>query len=313
MDGSASSRDFRAPGPVSAEGETSDRLRRHVEVLGREIGERNVFRPGALRAAEDYISACFADAGLEVRPQAYPCHGEEVRNLEVVLPGRSPTADAMVIGAHYDSVYGSPGANDNGSGVAVLLELARLLAVQTLARELRMVAFVNEEPPFFRSKLMGSMVYARACRDRRDQLAGMVSLETVGYYSDAPASQRYPPPLSLFYPSTASFVAIVGNLRSAGLVRRLLTAYRHHATLPAQGAALPSLIPGIGWSDQWAFWRMGFRAVMVTDTAFYRYRHYHTADDTPDKLDYQRTARLTSGLAHAIQELAGIEPGASDD
>jgi len=287
----------------------ADRLRRHVERLAGDIGERNLFRLRALHAAEDYIASCWGEAGLEVCPQAYLCQGEEVRNLEVVLPGQRPASAAILVGAHYDSVYGSPGANDNGSGVAVLLELARLLSGERLGRSLRLVAFVNEEPPFFRTGLMGSLVYARACRARGDALAAMLCLETVGCYSDAPRSQAYPPPLRFFYPSTASFIALVGNLRSAGLVRRLLAAYRRHARLPAEGAALPSLVPGIGWSDQWAFWKNGYRAVMVTDTAFYRYRHYHTAEDTPDKLDYPRMALLTSGLAAAIRELANVPAG----
>ncbi|MEA3275961.1 MAG: M28 family peptidase, partial [Pseudomonadota bacterium] len=199
---------------------------------------------------------------------------------------------------------GSPGANDNGSGVAAVLELARLLAGRALARTVRFVAFVNEEPPFSYTPEMGSLVHARAARDRGDRIQAMLSLETIGHYSDRPGSQRYPYPLSLFYPDTADFIGFVGNLGSRQLVRSAVQSFRRHAFFPSEGAAVPAWVKGVGWSDHWSFWQAGYPAIMVTDTAFFRYAHYHSAGDTPEKIDYARTARVVEGLASVIADFA---------
>ena len=285
--------------------EVRENLVRHVQVLASEIGERNVFRRDGLRATERYITGVLEDDGYSVNEQTFPCDGQELRNLEAVILGADDDAETVVVGAHYDTVSGSPGANDNGSGVAALLELARLLRADTPRRAVRLVAFVNEEPPFFRTGMMGSLVYARRCRERRDRVSAMLSLETIGSYSDAPGSQSYPPLLSFFYPAAGDFIAFVSNLRSRRLLRRVVRAFRSDTRFPSEGAALPSWVPGVGWSDQWSFWREGYPAVMVTDTAFHRYRHYHTPWDTADKLDYDRTARVVMGLAAVVRDLAG--------
>ena len=181
--------------PLSgAEAELRDRLARHVAVLAGEIGERNLWRHEALEASADYIESSFQAAGYRVASQHYVVHGKTVRNLEATLPGIARSAEIVVIGAHYDSVAGSPGANDNASGVAALLEIARLLAREQPARSVRFVAFVNEEPPFFYTREMGSRVYARRARERGDNIVAMLSLETIGYYTDATGSQHYPFP-----------------------------------------------------------------------------------------------------------------------
>ena len=196
------------------------------------------------------------------------------------------------------------GANDNASGVAVLLALARALSPEKAARTLRFVAFANEEPPHFQNESMGSWAYALSCQQRGDDIVAMISLETMGYYSDEEDSQSYPFPMSAAYPSTGSFIGFVGNVASRHLVRRVVGSFREHAAFPSEGAALPSWIPGVGWSDHWSFWQAGYRAIMVTDTAPFRYPHYHTEQDTPDKLDYERLARVTLGLEKVIRELA---------
>ncbi|MCI0506731.1 MAG: M28 family peptidase, partial [Gammaproteobacteria bacterium] len=188
------------------------------------------------------------------------------------------------VGAHYDSVTGSPGANDNGSGIAALLELFGLFTHEHPATTIRFVAFVNEEPPFFYWNNMGSMIYARQMKQRKENIRYMISLETIGYYSSEPNSQHYPPFLKHFYPHTADFIAFVSNLGSRRVMLRAVKAFRATSNFPAQHLASPAIVPGVSWSDHLSFWREGYKAFMITDTAFYRYPYYHTSQDTPDKL-----------------------------
>jgi Zn-dependent M28 family amino/carboxypeptidase len=281
------------------------RLARHVDRLAGEIGERNLWRPGALEEAARYVETEFAELKLPVELQTYDVEpwGRAVRNVGAELGGASRPDEIVVIGAHYDSVLGCPGANDNATGVAALIELARAAAVRRPARTLRFVGFVNEEPPFFQTPDMGSLRYARRARERGERIAAMISLETIGYYTDAANSQQYPFPFSLFYPSTGDFIAFVANLRSRALLHQAIGSFRRHARFPSEGAAAPAGIAGIGWSDHWAFWQQGYPALMITDTALFRYPHYHTALDMPDKIDYPRMARLVAGLAHVVDDL----------
>lgn len=279
-------------------------LRRHIETLAVGIGERNVWRYGALNETADYIAAELSKAGYRPERQTYEVSKLPVSNLEGVLPGTARREESVVVGAHYDTVAGSPGANDNGTGVAAMLELARRFASRPQPRTLRFVAFVNEEPPFFRTAQMGSVVYATAARARGERIAGMLSLETMGYYSDAPGSQQYPAPVGFLYPDTGNFIGFVSNVRSARLLRRARRAFRQRTTFPVQAAALPAAVPGVGWSDQWAFWQAGYPAIMVTDTAPYRYPWYHTAEDTPDKISTAALADVVDGLERVVSVLA---------
>ncbi|MDN3556850.1 M28 family peptidase [Halomonas maura] len=293
------------PPSLDAQGEAlRGRLRTHVRALAEEIGERHVWRPEALRAAADYIEQAFRDAGLEPRRLPVPRGGQAFHNLEVRLPGRGSTDETLVVGAHYDTVRGTSGADDNASGVAVLLELARRLQGAELEREIRLVAFVNEEAPHFGSDAMGSLSYAREARARGDTIVGMLSLEMLGHYTDAPGSQAYPPLLGLIYPDRGNFVACVGNLRSRRLVRRVTGAFRRHAEIPSEGLAAPELLRDIFRSDHWAFWEMGWPAMMLTDTANFRNPHYHGPGDTWNRLDYASMARLTPALADTLTQLA---------
>lgn len=232
--------------PLSgAEIELRERLAKHVSILAGEIGERNLWRYAALEASADYIEKTLQAMGYQVAAQHYTVNGKTVRNLEAVLPGVAAPGEVVVIGAHYDSVAGSPGANDNASGVAALLEIARLLARQQPARSVRFVAFVNEEPPFFYTPDMGSRVYARRARERGDNIVAMLSLETIGYYTDARDSQHYPLLFSPFYPDTANFIAFVGNLASRDLVKSCLVSFRGRTAFPAEGLAAPGWMAGI--------------------------------------------------------------------
>jgi hypothetical protein len=291
-------------GPLTSKDvDLRDELKADVQRLAGEIGERNMWRYPQLNAAADFVENSFSGARLRPRRDSYELHGQACHNIEVEIPGTRP--DVVLIGAHYDSVFGSPGANDNGSGVAALLALARRFAGKSPQHTLRFVAFVNEEPPFFLSGEMGSFVYASRCKARGDQISTMISLETIGYFSDAPHSQTYPAPgLGMFYPKVGNFIGFVGDVRSRALLRRMIALFRKHAKIPSEGAALPAFIPGVSWSDQWSFWRHGYPGIMITDTAPFRYPHYHSSTDTPDKLDYDRFTLVVSGMEQVIEELA---------
>ncbi len=296
-----------APAPAAAPGagDLATRLRAHVQALAGDIGERNLFVPGSLERAAAYIRSQWQAQGYAVAAHPYTARGREAANLEATLPGAEDSEAVLLIGAHYDSVRGSPGANDNASGVAALLELSRLLAAGPApACSVRFVAFVNEEPPFFKTRQMGSRIYARGVRERGDRLHGVVVLETIGYYRDEPGTQRYPPLVGLFYPERANFIGFVSNLGSHALLRRAAVAFRAHSEFPLERAALPAFVPGVDWSDHGSFWRHGYDAIMVTDTAPYRYPYYHSRRDTPDKVDYASLARVTEGLHRMILALA---------
>ncbi|MDE2180752.1 MAG: M28 family peptidase [candidate division NC10 bacterium] len=282
----------------------AQRLRAHVEHLAGQIGERNVSRPEALRAAADYIEAEWRRQGYQVIPHWYGLSGTQWANLEVTRPGNARPAEILLIGAHYDSVMGSPGANDNASGVAALLELSRLFADIVPALTVRFVAFVNEEPPFFLTRRQGSVVYAKAARARGDAIRLMVSLETMGCYRDERGSQHYPPLFGFFYPNRANFISFVSDFRSRALMYRAAQTFRRNSDFPLEHVATFRFIPGVAWSDHWSFWRQGYRALMVTDTAFYRYPYYHTSQDTPEKLAYPAFTRVTAGLAETFAALA---------
>lgn len=279
-----------------------DRMGAGIEHLAGAIGERNVDHPDALVRAADWIKSEFAEAGFAPQEWPYQVGSVTCTNIEVNHPGT--TGDIVLVGAHYDSAQGTPGANDNGSGVVALLALARELHGRTFARSIRFVAFANEEPPHFRTADMGSRVYAHDARTRGDRITAMLSLETMGSYFQEDHTQKYPFPLSLVYPSQGNFIAFVGNVASRELVRRAVGTFRQRGAFPSEGAALPGSIPGVGWSDHESFWHQGYPAVMVTDTAPFRYPHYHLATDTPDKVDYESLSRVVSGLVHVVEDLA---------
>lgn len=323
------------PPLAEAERDLLRRLEGHVTALADGIGERNVWRRGSLAEAADFIQTTLEGYGYDVGRRPYAATRDEVRriigrfgitagplgravdalsdeitfvNLEAVHPGSSRADEIVVVAAHYDTVPLSPGANDNGSGVAAVLELARLLKGRALRRTVRFVLFANEEPPFFETELMGSRVYARAVRASGDDVRAMFSIETIGYYSLEPGSQSYPFPLGLFYPDAGNFIGFVGNVGSRRLVRESIAAFRRHARFPSEGLVAPALVPGVDWSDHASFWREGYPAVMITDTAPYRYPHYHSASDRPARIDYPSFARVVAGLEKMLIEISDGGP-----
>jgi len=278
-----------------------------VEVLAAQIGERNIWHYKNLTAAADFIQSSLEKAGYTVGRQDFEVEGEVCSNIEVEIGGTKQPEQIVIVGAHYDSVFGSPGANDNASAVATAMVLARRLAGKKLGCTLRFVFFVNEEPPFFQTERMGSLVYARRCKERNENIVAMLSLETIGYYSDQPNSQRYVFPFNLVYPSVGNFLAFISNVASRDLLHRTVASFRTNCKFPSQGGAIPEFVPGIAWSDQWSFWKQGYQAIMVTDTAPFRYPYYHSSDDTPDKLNYDHLARISTGLQLLITELVKSE------
>jgi Zn-dependent M28 family amino/carboxypeptidase len=290
--------------PTEAERAMEELLRAHVQVLAGDIGVRNHVEYRNLEAAAVWIAQCFKEYGYEVEWQEIRGeHENVVWNLQAVLRGSDSPEEAIVIGAHYDSAPESPGANDNGSGVAALLALAQLYAGRRPRRTLRFVAFANEETPYFQTSLMGSVLYANQCRQRGDRIRLMICLETIGYYSQAPHTQTYPFPLQFFYPDTANFVAFVGNLKSREELAEATRAFRDATDFPCLSGAVPKWIPGVSASDHWAFWRNNYPAIMITDTANFRYLQFHSVDDTPDKLSYPEFARVVMGISGMIDRL----------
>ncbi len=293
---------FEGPAPPlnAQQTELRERLHRHVHTLSGEIGVRNMSHPEQLQRARVYILKQWKDMGFTPSERTFSVDERSVANLEVEIRGKKDPGEIIVIGAHYDTVM-SPGADDNASGVAGLLELSREFSDQTPDRTVRFVAFVNEEPPFYRDEeKMGSRVYARRARERNESIRAMISLEMLGYYSSEDGSQDYPFPLSLIYPSTGDFIGFVSNFSSRHLLRRTLREFRQEATIPSEGGAPPGWVPGVGWSDHWSFWQEGYAAMMVTDTAVFRNPHYHRSTDRPDTLDYTAMSRVVDGLKPVV-------------
>lgn len=296
--------------PLSAkERELRDSLRNDLGHLAGAIGERNVGKHAKLVEAEQWIEKSLAQAGYTTSRQTVSVKGRDCHNIWVELKGSDHPEQIVVVGAHYDTVPNCPGANDNGSGVVAMLALARAMADAKPARTVQFVAFVNEEAPYFQTDEMGSLVYARELKKQKAKVVAMLSLETIGYFTDSADSQHYPPPMGQYYPSVGNFIGFVSNPGSAELLQKCVGAFRTHARFPSEGGAVPEGLPGVSWSDHSSFWQMGWPAIMVTDTAPFRYPHYHQPSDTPDKVDFDRLTRVVLGLEAVVRELVG--PGQS--
>ncbi|HEY0367364.1 MAG TPA: M28 family peptidase [Pyrinomonadaceae bacterium] len=279
------------------------RLEAHVRKLSIELGPRDAGHIENLDRVAAYIRDEFSQTTAHVSEQVYRVQGETYRNVVAYYGPESE--ERIIVGAHYDTAGPLPGADDNASGVAGLIELARLLGGQQPPLRVELVAFSLEEPPYFRTTGMGSSVHAESLRNQNVQVRAMFSLEMIGCFSDTPNSQFFPVGvLSAFYPSTGNFIAVVGRMSDGLLVRRTKSAMRNAAPLPVYSINAPRFLPGVDFSDQVNYWHAGYNAVMITDTAFYRNRNYHTAQDTAEKLDYKRMAMVVEGVYAAVTELA---------
>lgn len=291
--------------PLTAEqSEIRDHLASDVNYLSVTIGERSMERPGSLEKADAYIRERLQLAGYTAKELSYQVGSNQVKNIEAMLDRQQSPTETVVVGAHYDSVAGTVGADDNATGVAATLELARLLQRSSLRRTVRFVFFVNEEPPYFQTENMGSWQYARELRRDDLRVTAMISLETIGFYSDAANSQKYPAVLGLFYPNRGNFIGFVGNSKSRDLVRKSVRTFRETTQFPSEGIAAPPDLPGVGWSDQWSFWQQNYPAIMITDTAVFRYPYYHTENDSIGKVDFGKAARIVEGVRRVIEALA---------
>ena len=295
------------PPITEGEKELAARLEAHVRAVASE--PHNLEHPEALERSARYIETVLTGFGYRTQSQVFTAAGRQVRNIEAVIEPRRPDARTLVVGAHYDSYHDAPGANDNGSGTAAAIELARMLAGLNGKSDLRIrfVLFVNEEPPFFKTGQMGSLVYAKRLKASGEPVLGMISLETMGFYSEAQHSQKYPWPLSMLYPGKGDFVAFVALTSSRSFLRRAVGDFRDVAPFPSIGGTAPGFVQGIDWSDHWAFEQQDMPALMVTDTAPFRYAHYHGPADTLDKVDHERLARVVSGLEKMIRRWASSE------
>ncbi len=278
------------------------RLERIVNVLARDIGPRSWQQRDRLDRAAGFIAGEFQAAGYGPRDQEFLFRGELFRNVIAELPGTGPSAQSLVIGAHYDTVETTPGADDNASGVACLLELARMLSGMRLKGTVRFAAFVLEEPPAYRTEGMGSYHYAESLKESGIPIHGMICLEMVGYFNDRPGSQSYPLPFfRLTYPSAGNYISFVGNVKSRDFTRSMARAFQSGTDLRVVTLNAPAVVVGIDFSDHWSFNKFGYDALMVTDTAFYRNPHYHSGSDKPETLDYGRMAKVVEGLAAAVE------------
>lgn len=293
------------PGLTEVEPSMVKRLKDHVYRLSEEIGDRSVFNYGNLEDAADYISEQFRLLGYQVDFQTYAVSGTPVKNIIASRKGRTNPRETVIVGAHYDTCF-NPGADDNASAVAGLLELARCLAGETPERTLKFIAFVNEEPPFFQTENMGSFVFAREAKAKGEKIKAAIILESIGYYSDKPNSQRYPLLFGPFYPNKGNFLAVVGTFHWRWLVKKIVSTFRKHSQFPIESVTTFGFIPGVDFSDHWSFWKEGYPAVMITDTAFYRNPHYHASTDTHEKLNYENIAGFIRGLSFAVKELGRI-------
>jgi len=290
--------------PLSADSQQRrDRLSEHVRVLATVIGERQAGTPAKLAQAADYIEKQFSDYGYVPKQEIISDKG--YRNIVVDLYGKQSRDKILLIGAHYDTTWMSPGADDNASGVAALLEIARSLRQKDLPITIRFVAFTNEEFPMYGTPNMGSLYHAQHAQTQNENIVGMFSLEMLGYFSDQPRSQHYPRVIRSFYPQQGNFIAFVSNIVSRSLLLDAITAFRDHARFPSQGLAAPQwLVPGVRRSDQASFWAHGYQGVMITDTADYRNYGYHNVTDTHDSLDYDRLTIVVEGIMAMLETLA---------
>ncbi len=283
----------------------SEEIKKWVEFLAGQIGPRPYSNPGLLEKISRKLAGHFEKCGFSVQLQ--PFEFKKSLYYNVIARKKDGTGSKnrplVVVGAHYDSVRGSPGADDNASGVAGLLEIARVLGPKA-PPNLRLIAFALEEPPVFRTHNMGSYVYAKSLKKAKIPVRGMICLEMLGYYSDRPKSQNFPLFfMEKFYPDTGNFIALAGSIKSSSWTQEVKKAFKLGTDLPVESLNAPAIVIGIDLSDHWSFNRMGYPAVMVTDTAFYRNPNYHRATDLPQSLDYKRTAKAVDGVLRAVWEL----------
>lgn len=279
-----------------------DRLRGHVVAISRNFHPRESQHPENLDRCADYISTHLENAGATVEMQAYTAYGSEYRNVIGRFGVGKPKK--IIVGAHYDACGDTPGADDNASGVAGLLELARMIAADPPDAEVELVAYTLEEPPFFGGPEMGSAIHAAGVAPEKDRIIGVIVLEMIGYFNDEPGSQDYPVPiLKGYYPDRGDFITVVSRWDQSGWIADLKAGMNGATDLPVYSFRGPASLPGVDFSDHRNYWPHDIPAAMVTNTAFYRNTNYHTEHDTADRLDYHRMGKVVVGVYEAIRDL----------
>ena len=283
---------------------TETNLAATVRTLSETIGIRSYRDITKLNKTADYIESQFRSFGCMVSRQAFSYENITYYNVIAEVKGWNPDKkEIIVIGAHYDTAEGTPGADDNASGIAGLLELARMIAREPAERTIRFIDFSLEEPPVFGTTKMGSYVYAKKLADEKTPVKGMISLEMIGYFCEEKGCQQYPAIVGWFFPDKGNFISFVGNLSSRSFTRKVKKGFTRASSLPVETLNTFSSITGVDFSDHRNFWKFGFDAFMVTDTSFYRNGNYHEPGDTGEKLDYKRMSEVVSGLFEALRKM----------
>ena len=296
---------FRSNQPSAMKADAA-RLRADVETLSVDFHPREWQHVENLNRCADYIADQMRKAGATVEFQDYEAIGRDYRNVIGRFGQGKPRK--IIIGAHYDSCDHTPGADDNASAVAGLLELARMIGTKPPDLEIELVAYTLEEPPFFSSPMMGSAIHAASVADQKDRILGVIVLEMIGYFSDEPGSQTYPLPLmKAFYPGRGNFITVVSRSNQGAWIQEVKTSMKGATPLPVYSFRGPQKLPGIDFSDHRSYWPHDIPSLMVTNTAFYRNTAYHTANDTADRLDYDRMGMVVVGVYEAIQNQATKE------
>jgi hypothetical protein len=249
-----------------------------------------------LRQCEEWIRQRWESQGYVVKKHTFSIKGKEYSNLEIEIKGRTVPSEIIIISAQYDTLPDSPGANNNGSGMAILFQLSSLLKKHTPDRTIRLLNFVNEEDPFFGTEMMGSFQYAKRCRQRGEEIQVMLSLDALGIYKDEPGSQKLPFPFSLFYPDRGNFLAFIGNLGSRKYMVEATRSFKKGSSFPIEAGVVPEWVEAADWSDHRSFWQFGYPGIMVTDTGGFRSIYHTTKEDTLEKLDFGAMSRIVIGV-----------------
>jgi len=249
-----------------------------------------------LRLCEEWIKQKWESQGYRVKKHTFSIKGREYSNLEIEVKGRTAPSEIIILSAQYDTLPDSPGANNNGSGMAILFQLSRLLRKHTPERTLRFINFVNEEDPFFGTEMMGSYQYAKRCYQLREDIKAMLSMDALGIYKEEPGSQRLPFPFSMFYPDRGNFLAFIGNLRSRKSMVEATKGFKKGSSFPIEAGVVPEWVEAADWSDHRSFWQFGYPGIMVTDTGGFRSIYHTTKEDTMEKLNFDAMARIVIGM-----------------
>jgi len=277
-------------------------LRDDVSFLSETLGPRNPAHYASLNAAVEWINERWQSQGYEVKRQTFLVDGKECANLEIEIPGQRLPSEIVIVGAQYDTWPETPGANNNAGGVAVLLKLSDMLEGYQPDRTIRFVAFTTQEPPYSNTESMGSLRYARRCKERGENIRVMLCMDAIGIYKQEPGTQKLPFPFSLFYPDRGNFLGFIADLGSRPVVVAATRGFKKGSSFPIEAGCAPRWVKGVTWSDHASFWKYGYRAIQITDTGAFRSSSHTTSEDTMEKIDFKALARITIGMYGSILE-----------